>query len=301
MHQIFADGMLRLCKRAPAVLGGLRPRVERFVSDQLCSDGGFRGRGDASDLYYTSFGIECMLALEMPLPAASLHRFVEGYGGGEGLDLVHLSCLARCQRRLQGAGGELPYRRELVERIDAYRSDDGGYSTVMGAPRLSVTGSFLALTGRHDLGAPPPDSGPFVAALPALRSADGGYANEGSLEAGTTLAVAGVVALLGWLGERGDAASLEWLREQRGSDGGFLGSPHTPFSDLLSTATVLYALQQHGVSLAEMSETIMEFVDGLVEPSGGYGGTWFDDIADVEYTYYALMVQGCLAGAGGGT
>ncbi len=296
----FADGMMAICRQAPEVLGGLRSRVERFILDQLCADGGFRGRAEASDLYYTSFGIECLLALGRPLPLARLRPFVAGFGSGAGLDLVHLSCLARCLRRLHGEANKVPARADLLGRIEAYRARDGGYSTVRDAASLSVTGSFLALTARHDLGEPPPEATPFVAALPALRSADGGYANEENLEAGTTLAVAGVATLLGWLGAPAEAADLDWLLAQRGSDGGFLASPHTPFSDLLSTATVVYALRQHGVDLAELTEPTMEFVDGLMESCGGYGGSWFDDTADLEYTYYALMVQGCLAPAGGG-
>jgi hypothetical protein len=294
----FSDGMLSLCRRAPLVLGGLVPRVQAFVQSRLCPDGGFRGRGEQSDLYYTSFGIECMLALAMPLPVADLRRFVDRHGDGEGLDLVHLSCLARCLLRLHGSALDPARQRRLIQRIEAYRSLDGGYSTVAAAPHLSVTGSFLALVALHDLGVPPPAASPFVEAMPALRSADGAYANTEMLEVGTTLAVAGVQTLVHWLGDPGEADTADWLLAQRGSDGGFLASPLTPMSDLLSTATVLYALRQQQVDLTDLAEGVMEFVDGLMEPCGGYGGTWFDDTADVEYSYYALMVQGCLAGSG---
>jgi len=54
--------MLAAAARAGNLLGESADGVGTFVRSRLAADGGFRGRSDAADLYYTVFGIESLLA-----------------------------------------------------------------------------------------------------------------------------------------------------------------------------------------------------------------------------------------------
>src|SRR5262245_7879007 len=87
--------MLQVARLAPKQLGDSAELVSRFLHSQLNPDGGFRDRSGKSDLYYTVFGLEGLIALRADPPAAAV-RYLESFGGGSDLDFVHLCCLIRC-------------------------------------------------------------------------------------------------------------------------------------------------------------------------------------------------------------
>ena len=88
--------MLQVARLAPRILGESAPLVEAFLRSKQLADGGFCDRGGESDLYYTVFGLEGLAALKAEVPLDRVEPFLRSYGDGEGLDLVHQACLARC-------------------------------------------------------------------------------------------------------------------------------------------------------------------------------------------------------------
>ena len=60
--------MLQVARLAPKLLGDSTGRVADFLRSQEEPAGGFADREGKSDLYYTVFGIEGLLALREPLP-----------------------------------------------------------------------------------------------------------------------------------------------------------------------------------------------------------------------------------------
>jgi hypothetical protein len=86
-----------------------------------------------------------------------------------------------------------------------------------------------------------------------------------------------------------------WLLDRCYAGGGFFASRATPVPDLLSTATALHALTALQVPIAGVREPCLDFVDSLWTNRGGFYGTWADDAADCEYTYYALLALGHLS------
>src|SRR4051794_13512506 len=88
--------MLQVARLAPQLLGESAELVAAFLRSQLNPDGGFRDRAGNSDLYYTVFGLEGLLAPRAALPAASVDGYLHPLGDGDGLDFVLLGCLARC-------------------------------------------------------------------------------------------------------------------------------------------------------------------------------------------------------------
>src|SRR3954454_21900598 len=88
--------MLQVARLSPKLLADSAPLVEQFVRGQMNGDGGFNDRAGASDLYYTVFGLECLMALRADIPASTVIPYLQMFGEGVALDLVHLACLARC-------------------------------------------------------------------------------------------------------------------------------------------------------------------------------------------------------------
>src|SRR5437016_1815204 len=88
--------MLQVARLAPKALGESADLVRDFLHSQWNEDGGFRGRDGASDLYYTVFGIEGLLALRAELPFEQCAAYLRRIGVSDELDFIHLACLARC-------------------------------------------------------------------------------------------------------------------------------------------------------------------------------------------------------------
>ena len=262
--------MHQAARLAPKLLGGHRDAVAAFLRSHQMHDGGFRGRAEQSDLYYTVFALE-------------------------GLDFVHLACLARCWAAL-GEGGLAPATRtELLKRIEGHRSADGGYSSSPGAEQGSAYACFLALGAVEDLGATVEQPDGIIRCLSSLRKDDGGIANERGLHAGSTPATAAAVTILHHLGGPTGVAVRDWLLARVHPQGGFAATAAAPVPDLLSTGTALHALAGIGAPLAHLRAPCLDFVEGLWADEGGFRGTWLDDAPDAEYTFYALLALGHLS------
>lgn len=299
--------MLRAASAAPTLLRDASGQVVRFVLARQAPDGGFRGRGATSDLYYTVFAVEALGALGKPLEGETGERllaYVRSFGVGEALDLVHLACLARLYGRLPPGAAcratDAETRRRILERIERHRSRDGGYADRPGAERGSAYGAFLAVAAREDLGAPgeafPAEERDGIAAsVEALRSSDGGFGNLPGARSGSTTAAAAATTVLRHLGRAVDPAAGRWLLGQCGPEGGFKAIPAAVVPDLLSTGTALHALRGMGIPTDEILERCLDFVESLWTPEGGFRGLWGDETPDCEYTYYGLLALGNLA------
>lgn len=287
--------MLQVARLAPRLLGESSELVSRFLHSQLHPDGGFMDRSGESDLYYTVFGLEGLIALRSDLPAPSIAEYLRRFGDGEGLDFVHLTCLARCWAGLPAALREHAPREPVLERIEAHRTPDGGYSVEPGSEAGTVYGCFLALGAYQDLEADLPHAPAMLECIANLRAFDGGYANQQDLPAGLTPSTAAAATLLRQLGQPVPAELGEWLLERCLEAGGFFATPFAPIPDLLSTATALHALAGMQVDLEPVREPCLDYVDSLWTNRGGFYGHWQDDAVDCEYTYYGLLALGHLA------
>ena len=306
-----------------------------FFRSQLRPDGGFADRAGKSDLYYTVFGLLGLRALQLPLPAAATAAYLANFGDGHGLDMLHLSCLARCwaclaptdatgpngglapadfaPRDSRGADSQvatplppadLPAR--VLERLDLCRTPDGGYGQRPGEQAGSAYGCFLALGAMQDLGAPPSRPAGMIQCLNSLHVGQGAYANDAALPIGSVPATAAAATVLHYLGQAPAPQTAEWLRAQQDAGGGFLAIPPAPQADLLSTATALHALallemgtdSRRGGCLSPFpaGAQCVAFVRSLQRPGGGFAGHGEDQTPDCEYTFYGLLALGDLSG-----
>ena len=272
--------------------------IADFVCSQLTAEGGFRGKTGDADLYYSVFGTACLRVLRRPLAAPTLTSYLEGFGTGDGLDLVHLSCLARCHGQLPGGGVRV--RDGILGRVASFRAGDGGYAFETRAAGSEVYAGFLACLAYESLGVALPDGAALVDSVSNARTGDGFYGREGA--AGSVPVTAAAVVLLEDNGAQvGDKAGA-WLVAQARSGGGFGAGPEAPGADLLSTATALYALCCLGKTCAAAAARHASFVEGLWDGSGGFRGHPLGGSPDCEHTFYGLLASGCLADtmAGGG-
>ena len=286
--------MLQVARLAPTSLGESRDLVTGFLRAAQNPDGGFQDRAGASDLYYTVFGLEGLLAFGEAVPDAS-PAYLRQFGDGASLDFVHLTCLARAWASAVrgGAPGELS--EGLRSRLERFRSGDGGYAVTEGASTGSAYACFLAMGAYEDLGADVPDAAGMLNCLDGVRAADGGYANHPRADDGSTPATAAAVMVMRHLDRTPDPAIAAWLLARAHREGGFFAAARAPMPDLLSTATALHALAALHADVGPLKEPCLDFLDSLWTNAGGFCGSWADPAIDCEYTYYGLLALGHLS------
>lgn len=288
--------MLQVARLAPSLLGeeasGL---ISEFVLSQEHSGGGFHDRDGEADLYYTSFAVDCLTALRVPLPEERLSAWLrERADAPEELDFVHLCCLLRCLSALEEKPPDTMLA-PLFAELERYRSADGGYNQARDAESGSAYGAFLAWGAYADHGREAPDSMGVAASLEALRAPDGGWANDAELPVANVPATAAAVTLLRNLHQPVPAGTGDWLLGCLHPAGGFVAFPGAPLPDLLTTAVALHTLDGLQVDFAKIRESLLDYVDTLWTAEGGFHGSWEDDDLDIEYTYYGLLALGHLA------
>ena len=286
--------MLQVARLAPNLLQEAAERVADFFRSQFNTDGGARDRAGKSDLYYTVFALEGLIALRLDPPADRVRPWLETFKDGEGLDLVHLTCLARCWAALPKGSLAAETSGLIARRIGSFRSSDGGYSATPGADRGTVYHGFLALGALQDLDAKPAEPARLAHSIATLQLADGSFANQADVPAGSTPTTAGAVTALRNLGSPVPPGAADWLLERAGPAGGFLAGKEAPLPDLLSTATALHALSGMKVPLGPVRESTLDFVDSLWTGKA-FCGNWTDEAQDSEYTWYALLALGHLS------
>jgi prenyltransferase beta subunit len=264
--------MLQVARLAPKLLGESKDLIAGFLNAQSAG-GAFVDRAGVPDLYYTVFGLESLRALSAELPPAT--DFLQSFGCGDALDLVHLSSLIRCWANIARVPPpEFASRLARFEGASAYHA-------------------FLLLGAYQDLHLEPPFE--LFRNMKSLRAADGAYANHPGSAQGMTSATAAAIGVLRHFDETPSAELGDWLLARRHSSGGFFASPAAPIPDLLSTATALHALASLQVPLDPIREATLDFIDSLWTSRGGFFGSWADDVLDCEYTYYGLLALGHLS------
>ncbi len=290
--------MLQVARLAPKLLGESTGLVEAFIRNRQNDDGGFADRDGDSDLYYTVFAIDSLIALNADIDFAPIEEHLRGFGDGEGLDFVHLGCLARAWSALPDPN-RLPQesRRRISERIREYQCPDGGFNPDRGAQTGTAYGAFLALHANQDLRLDCPDPDALIASLKTLETPDGAWTNDSNARtaAGSTNAAAAAIVALNQLEAPIRPEAADWLLNQRHAQGGFRAMPAAPIPDLLSTATSLHALATMGAPIDPIKESCLDYIDTLWTNDGSFYGNWLEEDLDCEYTFYGLLALGHLS------
>jgi prenyltransferase beta subunit len=276
-------------------LGDATDLVANFLRSQMNDDGGFKNRAGVSDIYYTVFGLEGLLALRADLPHTQVANYLQTLGPVDSLDLVHVCSLARCWANLSPDLRQRAPRQEMAARIESFRSGDGGYNTIAGSELGTVYGCFLASAGYGDAGVKMPTPLAMLDCIRPLQTSDGGYANQADVPIGLTPTTAAAITLMRHLGQPTDPSLADWLLKCCRPEGGFFATPMAPMPDLLSTATALHALSGMQADFEAVKEPCLDFVDSLWTNRGAFFGNWEETDIDCEYTYYGLLALGHLS------
>jgi len=283
--------MLTAAKRSANLLGESASLVISFVRGQLTPAGGFRGRSDTPDLYYSLFALDTLIALESAPPVETIGPWIASFGDGADLDLVHLACLARCR----AAVGQTGDAQAILRRIEAYRGDDGGYAESPAQAAGTAYGCFLALGAYQDIGAPMGDPDAMAESLTNLQRPEGGFGNSAEIPGASVPATAAAITVQRHLDRGVNEAARAWLARQIKPDGGMGAWSGAPTSDLLSTAVGLHALRHCGTAFDDVRKRCLDFIDSLWSSHGGFRGYQGDETLDCEYAFYGLLALGNLA------
>ena len=88
--------LLQVARLAPRLLADSTDLVRGFFRRQLSTEGSGCDRAGRADLYYTTFTLAGLQALDVEVPVERVEKFLRSFGEGETLDFVHVSALARC-------------------------------------------------------------------------------------------------------------------------------------------------------------------------------------------------------------
>lgn len=287
--------MLQVARLAPKLLGESCELVRDFILGQLNESGSFEDREGKSDLYYTVFGLDTLNALQIEAPGDKIEPFLRSFSTVDGLDLVHLCCLARCWAALPGMNPPPTFHGVMLDHLQKFKSKKGGFNNNPESEMGTVYGCFLALGAHQDLGAEFLEKDETYEFIQSMRTADGAYSNEPFREVGSTPATAAAISVVRNLGMGIPRDVGQWLEDRCLPAGGFLATPNSPIPDLLSTATALHALAGLEYPLDRIKEPCLDFIDSLWTNRGSFYGNWTETQLDCEYTFYGLLALGHLS------
>jgi len=305
--------LFRLGERLSRGLAGLEParreRHRRFFVSRQNPDGGFRGRDDCSDLYYTAFGVRGLALLQgLDRPVCQrladyLARQTEMHVSV--IDLVSwLYCALMVQLHgqldvLAQAPADWPDR--LAQLLESFRTPDGGYAKTHEGAAGSTYHTFLVVLCYELIGRQAPGPEGLRRFLLERQRDDGGFVEIAPMQRSGTNPTAAAVAVLNMVGAitpvlRSDIEGF--LGDVWSGEGGFQANTRVPFPDSLSTFTGLLTALDLGLSGPAQPAACRAFIDSLEFPDGGFRGALWDTLADVEYSFYSLGVLALLPETG---
>lgn len=279
---------------------GKRQALERFFLSRHNPDGGFRGKGPQSDLYYTGFAVLALLALKIPFDREKTIGFLNSFEDGKNLDLSHLAVLVRLSGILKPDFNSQFVSRQLAARLEKFQTSDGGYNHIADQSNGSAYGCFLALGICEDLQIPSLNVRQHIISfLSTLHHKNGSYLNDTTIPVVSVPSTAAAPVTLDLLGQKDHQRSIEWMLSNMDDSGGFRVIQMSPVPDLLSTAVGLFALSVIGADLSPIRDRCRAFVESMWDEKIGFLPNPLDRWSDCEYTFYGLLALGALADASG--
>lgn len=294
-----------------------RERHRRFLLSQQNPDGGFGGRGipveyaneepegRESDLYYTAFGIRALSALKLFTAddARRVAPYLEGARNNQATVIDVVSWLYSALMVQTAAGIDLlatanaNWPQELAQRLEGFRSSDGGYAKTHEGAIGSTYHSFLVALCYELIGQTLPEPEKLVSFIRSRQRDDGGFVEISPMKrSGTnpTAAAIGVLILHSAVGQNLRDDTLGYLADVRSDEGGFQANSRIPFADSLSTFTGYLTCLDLNDRTTVDPKRLELFIRSLEHPGGGFRAATWDQSTDVEYTFYALGTLGLL-------
>lgn len=291
------QSLIEAAAKSVSLLGSRTADVIRLLKGYQNADGGFRGKGTDSDLYYTGFALLSLIALRARFDISSVVPFLNSFKTAQGLDLAHLAALIRQRVLVMPEPFDEDLRDSFRQQVDTFVCADGGYHHLAAGKTGSAYGCFLAVGACQDLSVElsVEKKEAVLTCIRRLKSPAGGFFNEPLIPAVSVPATAAAMMVQRVLtGAVQDAEAAPWLLKCL-QDGGFRVMPIAPVADLLSTAVALHALTVAGYDLSVIRSKCLAYVDLLWNNKKGFCANAFDAISDPEYMFYGLLSLGHLS------
>jgi geranylgeranyl transferase type-2 subunit beta len=235
-----------------------RERHARYLREKQAPDGGWSGREGGSDLYYTGFALRGLAVL-----------------------------------------GELT--PEVADRTAGFlRGSLAQQATVVDFFSLLYSCGLVQLGGGPDVLAGSAADWPerVAALLERFRSKDGGYAKTPQ-SAGSTYHTFLVALCFELLGRDlpDPAAAVEFVRQRRRDDGGFVEFAPMRRGGTNPTAAAVGVLQMADALTPELSEGVADFLVGVQTGEGGFAANGRMPVADLLSTFTAAWTLDQLGAA----
>ena len=265
-----------------------------FLGSQRLPDGSYMDRSGKSDPYYTSFGVMASEACASQSSAMTL-GFIRKTTLTAG-DFINLSTMIQLCSILPvfPGGNEI---KTLLTELESFRSKDGSYS-VRGKhmDSGSTYAAYLALLAYSSHGLEIPEKERINEFTKKVLLADGSFANEPETPTGTATTSSAGIILESAISGKKHPKTIEYLEQCLPEDKkGFKITPEAPFPDLLSTSAALYAFYHIDLEKNNLRVKILSFVSELRMGSGGFKSMLYDDAADTEFTFHAMLVLGIIS------
>ncbi|HEY2787275.1 MAG TPA: prenyltransferase/squalene oxidase repeat-containing protein [Fimbriiglobus sp.] len=284
----------------------LREKHAAYVKAKQLPDGGFPGREGGSDLYYTGFALRSLAVLQALSPeiCEPCGRFLQSRLASSTGVVDFFSLLVSCYLVPLGGGPDVlavapaDWKDRVAAILESFRTPDGGYGKVPGVKSGSTYTSFLVTLALQLLDRPTPQPDKLIAFIKSRRREDGGYVEIAPMKrSGTnpTAAGVGVLQMLNALDDAKENVSVFLTGLPSKFEGGLRANDRIPVADLLSTFTGAWTLDQLGAFGRLNSTAIREYAESCEHGPGGFKGGLWDEVPDVEYTFYGLGVLALIA------
>ncbi len=266
-----------------------REDITSFILNCMNPDGGFQGRSEESDLYYTCFALMSLHALGKTMPEDTTDWLIS-QAAKPPTDRVHLASLILCLEITGQAQKANLLRKKLQPscadilhcKISGSKNTENLYSIFL---------SMLCMKPPEDT---VPNAQRLTRELETFQVRNKTYANEPGSSQCSTPATAAALAILFALNITPDPRTINHLITMHEKTGGFRAAELTPLPDLLSTATALFSISLHQSIPQAIKKPCLTFIQDCWLKNGGFCGSLVDDMPDCEYTFYGLLAPGCV-------
>lgn len=265
-----------------------------FLESQKLPDGSYMDRSGRNDPYYTYFGVMANAACGAKTSEETL-EFIRKTALTTD-DFINLSIMIQLCSIAPVFTGEAEIAT-LLAKLELFRSEDGSYSVLKKHMESGSTyAAYLALLAYSSHGLEVPEKERIDGFTGKVLLADGSFANETETPTGTaTTSSAGIILKSAISGEK-STETIKYLEQCLSEDKkGFGITPEAPFADLLSTSAALCAFRNVGLEKNELRDALRDFVLSLRTESGGFRSMSYDDTADTEFTFHAMLSLGIIS------
>lgn len=268
-------------------------KMAAFVVNCQNSNGGFSGRTEESDLYYSYFAVEILNILGESIPG-SFADYLQNLSDIHNFDLVHLSCYIHCYTGNHENRKISAHTGFLIKQLQQFRTLNGAVSMQKNAKTGSVYACFLYCLASSALQSKIENANRIIEFITKNQSKNGYYSANTGDNKGVLPVTCAAVSVLHFFNHPVSSKTTEWLVNLFW-EGGFRAAVNSPVSDLLSTATALYVFFSCNYNIQPFKHEAMQFIQSLWCENGGFYAHKFDTDTDCEFTYYALLGLGVLA------